>query len=68
MRAKLSTVEALDVHRRHAGNAGARWGCEVPAELGPRRLRGATMLRKIMYSLGALAVLAMAVGAGFRPN
>jgi len=25
------------------------------------------MLRKIMYSLGALAVLAMAVGAGFRP-
>jgi len=26
------------------------------------------MLRKIMYSLGALAVLAMAVGAGFRPN
>jgi len=26
------------------------------------------MLRKIMSSLGALAVLAMAVGAGFRPN
>jgi len=26
------------------------------------------MLRKIMYSLGALAVLAMAVGAGFRPK
>jgi len=26
------------------------------------------MLRKIMYSLGALAVLAMAVGAGFKPN
>jgi len=26
------------------------------------------MLRKIVYSLGALAVLAMAVGAGFRPN
>jgi len=25
------------------------------------------MLRKIVYSLGALAVLAMAVGAGFRP-
>jgi len=25
------------------------------------------MLRKIMYSLGALAVLAMAVGAGFKP-
>jgi hypothetical protein len=29
---------------------------------------GIDMLRKIMYSLGALAVLAMAVGAGFRPN
>jgi hypothetical protein len=26
------------------------------------------MLRKVMYSLGALALLAMAVGAGFRPN
>jgi len=26
------------------------------------------MLRKVIYSLGALAVLAMAVGAGFRPN
>ena len=24
--------------------------------------------KKIMYSLGALAVLAMAVGAGFKPN
>jgi len=26
------------------------------------------MLRKLVYSLGALAVLALAVGAGFRPN
>jgi hypothetical protein len=26
------------------------------------------MLEKIVYSLGALAVLAMAVGAGFKPN
>jgi len=26
------------------------------------------MLKKIMYSLGALAMLAMAVGAGFKPN
>jgi len=26
------------------------------------------MLRKIAYSLGALAMLAMAVGAGFKPN
>jgi hypothetical protein len=31
-------------------------------------MEGIHMLRKIMYSLGALAVLAMAVGAGFRPN
>jgi len=26
------------------------------------------MLKKIMYSLGALAMLAMAVGAGFKPS
>jgi len=26
------------------------------------------MFKKIMYSLGALAMLAMAVGAGFKPN
>jgi len=26
------------------------------------------MLKKIVYSLGALAMLAMAVGAGFKPN
>jgi hypothetical protein len=26
------------------------------------------MLRKIAYALGALAMLAMAVGAGFKPN
>jgi len=26
------------------------------------------MLRKIAYSLGALAMLALAVGAGFKPN
>jgi hypothetical protein len=25
-------------------------------------------LRKMFYSLGALALLAMAVGAGFKPN
>ncbi len=29
---------------------------------------GDLMLKKIMYSLGALAMLAMAVGAGFKPN
>jgi len=27
-----------------------------------------SMLRKIAYSLGALAMLAIAVGAGFKPN
>jgi len=26
------------------------------------------MLKKILYSLGALATLAMAVGASFKPN
>jgi len=26
------------------------------------------MLRKIAYALGSLAMLAMAVGAGFKPN
>ena len=29
---------------------------------------GIAMIRKLMYSLGALAMLAMAVGAGFKPN
>ncbi len=29
--------------------------------------RRGSMLRKIMYSLGAMAALAMAVGAGFKP-
>ena len=28
---------------------------------------GILMLKKVMYSLGALAMLAMAVGAGFKP-
>ncbi len=28
---------------------------------------GTLMLKKIMYALGALAMLAMAVGAGFKP-
>ena len=30
--------------------------------------RSMTRLRKILYSLGALSLLAMAVGAGFKPN
>lgn len=61
--------EAPAVHGVCAGNAGARRRREVPAELGadPPRWRGEKMLRKIVYSLGALTVLALAVGAGFRP-
>jgi hypothetical protein len=34
----------------------------------PSGKEGDLMLKKIMYSLGALAMLAMAVGAGFKPN
>jgi hypothetical protein len=30
--------------------------------------RRTQMLRKIVYALGALAVLALAVGAGYRPS
>jgi hypothetical protein len=30
--------------------------------------RSTQMLRKIVYALGALAVLALAVGAGYRPS
>jgi hypothetical protein len=33
----------------------------------PPRREGIAMLRKIVYSLGTLALLAMAVGAGFKP-
>jgi len=64
-------LEALAVHRGCAGHIGARGGSQVPAALTrrPPRWRGEQqMLRKIVYSLGALAVLALAVGAGFRPN
>jgi len=63
-------VEAPAVHGSHAGHTRARGRSKVPAvrpiELLPGK-EGITMLRKIVYSLGALAVLAMAVGAGFRP-
>ena len=66
-------MEAPAVHGGHAGNTRARGGGQVPAELTDRfeslvGKEGIHMLRKIVYSLGALAVLAMAVGAGFRPN
>jgi hypothetical protein len=39
-----------------------------PADQTPARRKGTDMLKKIVYSLGALAMLAMAVGAGFKPN
>jgi hypothetical protein len=38
------------------------------ADRTPVGKEGNVMLKKIMYSLGALAMLAMAVGAGFKPN
>ncbi len=68
---EVEQLEALAVHRGCAGDVGARGGRSVQAEVTARTAtleRRRTMLRKIMYSLGALAVLALAVGAGFRPN
>jgi hypothetical protein len=66
-------VEAPAVYRSGAGHVGARGRCPVQAELSSAdrtsvRKEGSVMLEKIVYSLGALAVLAMAVGAGFKPN
>jgi hypothetical protein len=66
-------MEAPAVHHSGAGHVGARGRCPVQAELvrpsgTSRKGRDITMLKKIMYSLGALAMLAMAVGAGFKPN
>jgi len=65
-------VEALAAHGRHIGHTRARgWGSVQAQVAGPSETHpdkeGVRMLRKIVYSLGALAVLAMAVGAGFRP-
>jgi hypothetical protein len=66
-------VEAPAVHRSSACHVGARGRCPVQAELvgligHQLERKGTDMLKKIVYSLGALAMLAMAVGAGFRPN
>ena len=71
--------EVPALHGRHASHIAARSRCPVQAVR--RRLSQApnqaltqegdnTMmrLRKIMYSLGALALLAMSVGAGFKPG
>ena len=62
-------LEAPTVHRGCAGHVGARGGGPLQAQVTRRRprWRGEEMLRKIALSLGALAVLALAVGAGFKP-
>jgi type II secretory pathway component PulM len=44
-----------------------RW-CPLQAQVGTTWKERMHMLRKIMFSLGALTVLALAVGAGFKPN
>jgi hypothetical protein len=40
----------------------------VEAELGTGRGRRGMRMRKIIYALASLAALAMAVGAGWKPN
>ena len=65
-------VEAPAVHRRGVGHVGARGRCPIQAAVGgpdrtPLGKEGISMLKKVMYSLGALAMLAIAVGAGFKP-
>ena len=68
---EVEQLEAPAVLRGGAGHVGARGGCSVQAEVTPADRHAGEeleMLRKIVYSLGALAVLALAVGAGFRPN
>jgi hypothetical protein len=66
---EVEQLEALPVHGGCAGHVGARGRRSVQAEVvaGPPRWRGEKMLRKIAYPLGALVVLALAVGAGFKP-
>jgi hypothetical protein len=58
-------LEASALHRSHVGHPCARSGCSIQASLGLKERMH--MLRKFIYSLGALAMLAMAVGAGFKP-
>jgi hypothetical protein len=40
----------------------------VEAEVGPKAGEETGMLRKIVFALASLAALAMAVGAGWKPN
>jgi hypothetical protein len=58
--------ETPALHRSHVGHHRARSGCPLQASIGHKERMH--MLRKFIYSLGALAMLAMAVGAGFKPN
>jgi hypothetical protein len=60
--------EAPALDRSVPGHHRARSGCPLQASLGNPRKERMHMLRKLMYSLGALAMLALAVGAGFKPN
>jgi len=68
---EVEQLEAPAVRRGCAGHVGARGGRSVQAELTPANRNAGEelqMVRKIVYSLGALAVLALAVGAGFKPS
>ena len=63
-------LEAPAVHRGCAGHVGARCGSSVQAEVNPTSAtleERQEMIRRIALSLGALTVLALAVGAGFKP-
>ena len=70
---QVHRMEAPPVHRSCPGHTGARGRCSLQAELTvglaniSREGEDNHMLRKIAYALGALAMLAMAVGAGFKP-
>ncbi len=61
------------LHHRDAGHPGARRRCQVAPKppLGRRQPKGlplVTTFKRIIVSMAALAALALAVGAGWRPN
>jgi hypothetical protein len=65
---EVERLEALAVHRGCAGHVGARGRGSIQAQLVAHPLeRRLEMLRRIVLTFGALAVLALAVGAGFKP-
>ena len=64
-------VEAAPVERGHDHDDGARGRSEVEAEVRPRRVAGRSpvmRLRRIAYSLGWMAAMAIAIGAGWKPK